>query len=156
MIVAHYIPKNFSDLMGERFLPRVGVPAKAGIARHPVSDSEEDISGRFELTDAAGVEKQVLSPHWPPTCRASPAKKFWYDTVCYGSKAAFTCALEAFGGRPSRHRQRLSGIAGLRDLQQDYETYKETFAYIERLALPRADVEKILHHNAEALFGFRH
>jgi hypothetical protein len=34
--------------MGERFLPRVGVPAKAGIARHPVSDSEEDISGRFD------------------------------------------------------------------------------------------------------------
>jgi aminocarboxymuconate-semialdehyde decarboxylase len=25
------------------------------------------------------------------------AKKFYYDTVCYGSKAAFTCALEAFG-----------------------------------------------------------
>jgi hypothetical protein len=22
---AHYIPKNFSDLMGDRFLPRVGV-----------------------------------------------------------------------------------------------------------------------------------
>ena len=149
MIVAHYIPKNFSDLMGERFLPRVGVPAKAGIARHPVSDSEEDISGRFELTDAAGVEKQVLSPHWPPTCRASPAKKFWYDTVCYGSKAAFTCALEAFG---ADHLVTGSDYPVL----QDYETYKETFAYIERLALPRADVEKILHHNAEALFGFRH
>jgi len=27
---AHYIPKNFSDLMGERFLPRVGVPVKTG------------------------------------------------------------------------------------------------------------------------------
>ena len=63
---AHYIPKNFSDLMGERFLPRVGVPVKTGIARHPVSDFPEDISGRFELMDAAGVEKQVLSPHWPP------------------------------------------------------------------------------------------
>ena len=149
MIVAHYIPKNFSDLMGERFLPRVGVPAKAGIARHPVSDSEEDISGRFELTDAAGVEKQVLSPHWPPTCRASPAKKFWYDTVCYGSKAAFTCALEAFG---ADHLVTGSDYPVL----QDYETYKETFAYIERLALSRADVEKILHPNAEALFGFRH
>jgi hypothetical protein len=23
---AHYIPKNFSDFMAERFLPRVGVP----------------------------------------------------------------------------------------------------------------------------------
>jgi hypothetical protein len=30
---AHYIPKNFSDLMGDRFLPRVGVPVRTGIAR---------------------------------------------------------------------------------------------------------------------------
>jgi len=45
---AHYIPKNFSDLMGDRFLPRVGVPVKSGIARHAVSDSPEDISGRLE------------------------------------------------------------------------------------------------------------
>jgi hypothetical protein len=58
---------------------------------------------------------------------------------------------------------------------QDYEEYKETFAYIERpgsipvmdtglrrcdeivkrLELPKADSDKILHHNAQALFGFR-
>jgi hypothetical protein len=37
---------------------------------------------------------------------------------------------------------------------QVYEAYKETFGYIERLGLPKADVEKILHHNAQALFGF--
>jgi hypothetical protein len=29
-------------------------------------------------------------------------------------------------------------------------------AYIERLGLPQPDVEKFLHHNAQALFGFRH
>ena len=40
---AHYIPKNFSDFMGDRFPTRVGVPVKRGIARHPVSDSAEDI-----------------------------------------------------------------------------------------------------------------
>src|SRR5207245_11038607 len=36
----------------------------------------------------------------PPNLAVAPsvtAKKFWYDTVCYGSNAAFTCALEAFG-----------------------------------------------------------
>jgi 6-methylsalicylate decarboxylase len=60
---AHYIPKAFSDFMGD---PRVGVAVRAGIARHPVSDSAGDISGRLELMDAAGVEKQVLSPHRPP------------------------------------------------------------------------------------------
>ena len=54
---AHYIPKNFRDLKGDRFLPRVGVPVKTGFARHPVSDAREDISGRFELMDAACVEK---------------------------------------------------------------------------------------------------
>ena len=63
---AHYIPKNFSDFMGDRFPTRVGVPVKRGIARHPVSDSAEDIQGRLELMDSAGVEKQVLSPNHPP------------------------------------------------------------------------------------------
>jgi predicted TIM-barrel fold metal-dependent hydrolase len=52
--------------MGDRFPTRVGVPVKRGIARHPVSDSPEDIQGRLELMDAAGVEKQVLSPNHPP------------------------------------------------------------------------------------------
>ena len=314
---AHYIPKNYSDLMGDRFPPRVGVPVKAGIAKHPGSDSAGDISGRLELMDAAGVEKQVLSPHRPPylpdevecvravsmlndghadlahryperiasyvmlplphvdaalkemergldqlgcvgvnmhisclnrsvaetefepiyeemnrrgsilfvhpsvTGICSPfitdygytasvgtsledatfvlhmiakqiprrypnikfivphlggpvpmllnrldkqgqrdhpnlaeapsvtAKRFWYDTVCYGSKAAFTCALEAFG---AGHLVTGSDYPVL----QDYEAYKETFAYIERLGLPQADTDKILQHNAQVLFGFRH
>src|SRR5205823_397742 len=63
---AHFIPKAFGDFMGDRWGPRVGVPAKTGIAKHPVSDSIDDINGRLELMDAAGVGKQVLSPHRPP------------------------------------------------------------------------------------------
>jgi hypothetical protein len=63
---AHYIPQAFSDFMGDRFGPRVGSPTKTGIAKHPVSDSIGDIQGRLALMDAAGVEKQVLSPHRPP------------------------------------------------------------------------------------------
>ena len=39
---------------------------------------------------------------------------------------------------------------------QDYEPYKETFAYIERLGLPKSVTDKILHHNAQSLFGFDH
>ena len=316
---AHYIPKNYSELMGDRFPPRVGVPEKKGIARHPVSDSATDITGRLELMDAAGVEKQVLSPHRAPyladraecvkavsmlndgyadlahrypqriasyvmlplphidaalremergldqlgcvgvnmhisclnrsvaetefepiyeemnrrgailfvhpsvTGICSPfitdygytasvgtsledatfvlhmiakqiphrypkirfivphlggpipmllnrldqqgqspsghpnlaeapsvtAKRFWYDTVCYGSKAAFTCALEAFG---ADHLVTGSDYPVL----QDYEAYTETFAYISRLGLPEATVDRILHHNAHQLFGFAH
>jgi predicted TIM-barrel fold metal-dependent hydrolase len=314
---AHYIPQAFSDFMGDRFRPRVGVPAKVGIAKHPVSDSPTDISGRLEWMDAAGVGRQVLSPHQPlylrdeaegiraaqlindgyadlahrypdrissyailplphidaalremergfdqlgcvgvmmhiscmnrsvaetefepvyaelnrrgailfvhpstngacspflteygftaavgtsvedaifvlhmiakqiphrypnikfivphlggpipmllhrldqqgqrdhPGLAEAPsvtAKKFYYDTVCYGSKPAFLCALEAFG---ADHLVTGSDYPVL----QDYESYTETFAYIERLGLPKETTDKILHHNAQKLFGFAH
>jgi len=314
---AHYIPKAFGDFMGDRFSPRVGIAAKTGIAKHPVSDSPADIQGRLELMDAAGVGTQILSPHRPPylpdeaecvqalhllndgyaelaarypgriasyvmlplphidaslremargfeqlgcvgvnmniVClgrsigdelfepiyaemnrrnailfvhpagsgiqsplindwkyRASvgtsledatfilhmiarqiphrypnikfivphlggpipmllnrldkqgvrdlgelaelpsvTAKKFYYDTVCYGSKAAFTCALEAFG---ADHLVTGSDYPVL----QDWEEYRETFAYIERLGLPKPVTDQILHHNAQHLFGFEH
>jgi hypothetical protein len=42
---------------------------------------------------------------------------------------------------------------------QDYESYTETFAYfayIERLGLPKSVTDKVLHHNAQKLFGFEH
>jgi predicted TIM-barrel fold metal-dependent hydrolase len=75
------------------------------------------------------------------------ARKIYYDTVCYGSKAAFMCAYEAFG---AEHLVTGSDYPVL----QDYEAYKETFAYIGRLGLPPADLDRILNHNAQALFGF--
>jgi 6-methylsalicylate decarboxylase len=77
------------------------------------------------------------------------ARRFWYDTVCYGSKAAFTCACEAFG--PDRL------VTGSDyPVLQDYEEYRETFADIERIGLPPEVANRILHHNAQALFGFAH
>ena len=39
---AHHVPKQFSNFMGERFTPAIGVPNPAGI------------KGRLELMDAAG------------------------------------------------------------------------------------------------------
>jgi predicted TIM-barrel fold metal-dependent hydrolase len=69
--------------------------------------------------------------------------------VCYGSKAAFVCALEACG---ADHLVTGSDYPVL----QDYEEYKETYAYIERLGLPKAAADKILHHNPQGLFGFSH
>jgi predicted TIM-barrel fold metal-dependent hydrolase len=74
---------------------------------------------------------------------------FYYDTVCYGSKPAFLCALEAFG---ADHIVTGSDYPVL----QDWEVYRETFAYIERLGLPKEVTDKILHHNAQKLFGFDH
>src|SRR5262249_52708868 len=72
-----------------------------------------------------------------------------YDTVCYGSKPAFLCALEAFG---AGHIVTGSDYPVL----QDWEVYRETFAYIERLGLPKEVTDEILHHNAQKLFGFDH
>jgi aminocarboxymuconate-semialdehyde decarboxylase len=46
------------------------------------------------------LDKQGQNRSGHPNLAEAPsvtAKKFYYDTVCYGSKAAFTCALEAFG-----------------------------------------------------------
>ncbi len=314
---AHYTPKNFSAFMGDRFASPTHLAVKRGLARHPFSDTTEDIEGRFRLMDDAGVGIQVLSPNHPPylpdeaegvkavqmlndayaefahrfpkriasyvmlplphidaslkemargfdelgcvgvnmnlvclgrsiaedefdpiyaemnrrgaalfvhpagsggctpflndwkytasvgtsledatfvlhmiakqipyryprikfivphlggpipmllnrldkqgqgpsghpnlaEAPSVTARKFYYDTVCYGSKPAFLCALEAFG---ADHLVTGSDYPVL----QDYESYTETFAYIERLGLPREDTDKILHKNSQKLFGF--
>ena len=314
---AHYIPLKFSQFMRDRFPPRVGVPDKTGIARHPVSDSPDDVQGRFALMDAAGVERQILSPHRQPylpdeaegvaaihllndgyaelaarypdriasyvmlplphidaslrelergldqlgcvgvnmniSClgrsiaepdfdpiyaeldrrgailfvhpsvtgvcspvindwgfRASignsvedamfvahmiarqiphryprirfivphlggpipmllnrldkqgvrdlgalaelpsvTARRFWYDTVCYGSKAALTCACEAFGAD-----KLVTGSDY--PVLQEYESYRDTFAFIAQIGLAPEIANQILHHNAQVLFGFPH
>ena len=77
------------------------------------------------------------------------ARRFWYDTVCYGSKAAITCACEAFGVEKL--------VAGSDyPVLRDYESCTETFAFIGRFGLLAGDAERIPYHNAQALFGFRH
>ena len=66
---AHYTPRNFSEFMGDRFASPVHLPVKRGMARHPFSDSPEDIEGRFRLMEKAGggetgvvAEPPALSP----------------------------------------------------------------------------------------------
>ena len=63
---AHYILQAFSDFMGDRVSPPVGVSAPTGIASHPVSVSQADIQGRLELMDAAGRSQCRSCPHRPP------------------------------------------------------------------------------------------
>jgi predicted TIM-barrel fold metal-dependent hydrolase len=77
------------------------------------------------------------------------ARGFWYDTVCYGSKAALTCACAAFGAE-----KLVTGSDY--PVLQEYESYRETFGFIERAGLAAEDADRILHHNAQALFGFGH
>jgi predicted TIM-barrel fold metal-dependent hydrolase len=67
------------------------------------------------------LDKQGQNPSGHPNLAEAPsvtAKKFYYDTVCYGSKPAFMCALEAFG---ADHLVTGSDYPVL----QDYEAYKE-------------------------------
>ena len=78
------------------------------------------------------------------------ARRFWSDTVSYGSKAAFTCACEAFG------IEKLVTGSDCPVLQAYEEEYRQTFAYIARMGLPQGEADRILHHNAQALFGFAH
>jgi 6-methylsalicylate decarboxylase len=96
------------------------------------------------------LDKQGRRAH--PNLAEAPsvtAKKFYYDTVCYGSKAAFHCALEAFG------ENRIVTGSDF-PILLDSESYRETFAYIEELGLPKLVTDKVLHHNAQKLFGFEH
>src|ERR1700739_1523510 len=98
------------------------------------------------------LDKQGQSPSGHPNLAEAPsvtARRFYYDTVCYGSKPAFLCALEAFGAD-----HLVTGRA--HPVFQVYEVFWETFAYSERLGLAKSDTDKILHHNAQALFGFDH
>lgn len=69
---AHYTPKNFSEFMGDRFASPTHLAVKRGLARHPFSDTQEDIEARFRLMEDVGVGRQVLSPtadYWrsPPS-----------------------------------------------------------------------------------------
>jgi aminocarboxymuconate-semialdehyde decarboxylase len=98
------------------------------------------------------LDKQGQGPRGHPNLAEAPsvtARRFYYDTVCYASKPAFLCALEAFG--PD---QIVTGSDY--PVLQDWEVYRETFAYIERLGLPKEVTDKIPHHNAQKLFGFDH
>jgi len=37
-----------------------------------------------------------------------------------------------------------------------YETYRQNFSYLQESILPAADVDKILHHNAQIVLGLKH
>src|SRR5438445_8617640 len=127
-MIAKQIPYRYPDI--QFIVPHLGGPIPMLLNR--LDQQGQNRSGHPNLAEAPSVT----------------AKKFYYDTVCYGSKPAFICALEAFG---PDHLVTGSDYPVL----QDYEAYKETFAYIERLGLSEADVDKILHRSAQALFGLR-
>src|SRR5215475_4356648 len=77
------------------------------------------------------------------------ARRFYYDTVGHGSPAALLCAWKAFGGD---HLVAGSDYPVL----LSFETYRQTFHYLQESTLPAEDVEKILHHNSQIVLGLEH
>lgn len=83
-----------------------------------------------------------------PEPPSETAKRFWYDTVGHGSKAALRCACEAFG---------VARIVPGSDYPflLFHETYAKTFEHIRDAGLAKDDVDRILHRNAPPLFGLQ-
>jgi 6-methylsalicylate decarboxylase len=84
-------------------------------------------------------------PHLPEPPSVT-ARRFYYDTVGHGSHAALLCAWKAFG---ADHLVAGSDYPVL----MAFETYRQTFHYIRECGLPPADVDRILHHNAQRILG---
>ena len=74
------------------------------------------------------------------------ARKFFYDTVGWGSKAALLAAVTAFGA------DRLTPGSDWPILLR-WETYSQTFAHIREGGLDPDDVHRILYVNAQQLIG---
>jgi predicted TIM-barrel fold metal-dependent hydrolase len=77
------------------------------------------------------------------------ARRFYYDTVCHGSRAALTCALMAFG---ADHLLPGSDFPIL----TEYEPYARTFSWLREAGLPEADVEQVLEKTAPAVLKLTH
>lgn len=74
------------------------------------------------------------------------ARRFWYDSVGHGSKAACICAVEAFGDK-----RILPGSDY--PVLLPFESYHQTFAYIRHLGLQERAVKRILYENVRDVFG---
>jgi predicted TIM-barrel fold metal-dependent hydrolase len=72
-----------------------------------------------------------------------------FITIRYATARRRILLLEAFG---KDHLVTGSDYPVL----QDYESYAESFAYIEWFGLPKSMTNKALHQNAQKLFGFLH
>lgn len=74
------------------------------------------------------------------------ARGFFYDTVGWGSKAALIAAVTAFGPTQLVPGSDWPILLG-------WESYRTTFEHIRRGDLSPADVDRILHRNAQALIA---
>jgi len=125
-LIAKRIPERFPNI---RFV----VPHLGG----PIPMLLERLDGQYSMADHDLRE--------PPSVTA---RRFFYDTVAWGSQAALLAACKAFG--PDHI------VPG-----SDYpvllakESYDRTFSWIREADLPADDVERILERNAPALLGLQ-
>jgi predicted TIM-barrel fold metal-dependent hydrolase len=76
------------------------------------------------------------------------ARKFFYDTVGWGSKAALIAAVEAFGDK-----QIVPGSDY--PILLSWESYAQTFRHISQSGLPASTIENILFNNAKSLLDLK-
>ena len=84
-----------------------------------------------------------------PEPPSATARRFYYDIVGHGSQPALLCAWKAFG---ADHLVAGSDYPVL----LAFETYRQNFFYLQESIIPAADVDKILHHNAQIVLGLAH
>jgi 6-methylsalicylate decarboxylase len=77
---------------------------------------------------------------------SATARRFYFDTVGWGSKPALLAAYHAFGD------ERLLPGSDWPFLLE-WETYAQSFAHVGQAGLPAASVERILNRNAQDLLG---
>jgi predicted TIM-barrel fold metal-dependent hydrolase len=108
---------------------------------------------RFIVPHFGGILPMLLNrldgqmPRAPgATAPSEVARKFFYDTVGWGSKAALIAAVEAFGDK-----QIVSGSDY--PILLSWESYSQTFRHISQSGLPAVVIENILFNNAKSLLN---
>lgn len=81
----------------------------------------------------------------PPS---ATARRFYYDTVGWGSAAALAAAITAFGAEKLVPGSDWPILLG-------WESYKTTFDHIRHSGLPEPDIDQILERNVPGLVGDR-
>ena len=123
-LIARRIPSRFPNI--KYVVPHLGGMIPMQLARLDAQGAQQ----HPDITEAPSVT----------------ARRLYYDTVCYGSQAAFTCAYMAFG---AEHLVTGSDYPVL----MSFESYKRTFEYIRESSLPAADIDLILNHNSQRVLG---
>ena len=123
-LIAKQIPAKYPDITF--IIPHFGGPIPMLLPR---------LNNQFSMQSRGLPE--------PP---ADTARRFYYDTVGHGSEAALMCSVMAFG---AGHVLPGSDYPVL----LSYETYKDTFEWINASPLSAEDKDRILNRNVTDLLG---